>query len=261
MTRQRISANTIFLTSLLTSLLTLNFVLPVVAQTKSSTKVAPKPRAATQLKMASEALQQHDAKQAFRLASEVIAADPENASAYFIRGKARAEYDDSKNALVDFSIGMKLDANSADSQVFLTMAQTYLQLKQPERALQTLQIGNSRKPTLELYKMSAGINSSLGHDKEALQDVEKALKFDPSSRTMILLRGSMYDHSQDFEHAIKDYSRVIELSISGKRQDTNWVDATKRRASDYDKVGKKDLARIDRETLNKEGASWEKDLF
>jgi tetratricopeptide (TPR) repeat protein len=261
MKNQRKSADTILFASFSLSLV-LSLIPPVAAQTTSAGKTAAISGEEAQLERASKALSHHDAKQAFQLATAVITANPRNAAAYFIRGKARAEYDDSKNALVDFSTGMRLNPGSADPYVYLTMAQAYLQLKEPERALHALQVGNLQKPNFELYKMSAGINNSLGDEKEALLDIEKALKFDPSSRTMLLFRASFYDNKHDYEHAIRDYSRVVEISMTKREwRDTNWLEATKKRANDYEKTGKKELARRDRETLDKEGSSWEKDLF
>jgi tetratricopeptide (TPR) repeat protein len=261
MKSQRKGTKTILLPGLLLASLALSLVLPVYAQSASSSQAAAQSRTEAQLETASQALIYHDARLAFQLATAVINADPKNASAFFIRGKARAEYADNKNALVDLSRGMSLAPACADPSVFLTMAQAYLQLKEPERALHALQVGNLQKPNLELYKLSAGINNSLGHDKEALLDIEKALHCDHSSRTMLLLRGSLYDNKGDYEHAIKDYNRVIEISTKGNFKDSNWLKAMSKRANDYEKSGKKELARSDREALNKEGSSWEKDLF
>ncbi|MDR3617330.1 MAG: hypothetical protein P4L53_27485 [Candidatus Obscuribacterales bacterium] len=261
MNNQRISADTVLLASFSVLSLGLGLTLPIGAEPALSSKASAEWRTQALVKTASEALAHHDAKQAIRLTTAVINADPKNASAFFIRGKARAEYDDSRNALLDLSQGMKLAPNLADPAVYLTMAQAYLQLKEPERALHALQVGNVQQPSLELYKMSASIHNSMSHDKEALLDIEKALKFDPSSRTMLLLRGSIYDHNRDFEHAIKDYSRVIEISTKGKLKDTNWLAATKKRGDDYEKTGRKELARSDRATLHKESSSWETDLF
>jgi len=243
------------------SLLAISFpILPVGAQTASSPKGVDSYINA-QLDTAAEALNNHDARGAIRLATAVLNADCKNARAFFIRGKARAQYDDSKNALIDLSMGLRINPKLADPDVYLVMAQAYLQLNEPQRALHMLEEGNLQKPSLELYKLKASIKILHGHDQEALLDIEKALTFDPYSRTMLLLRGSIYDHNHDYVHAIKEYSRVIEISTKGNLKDSNWMQATKKRADDYEKTGKKELAHTDLETLKKESSSWEKDLF
>jgi tetratricopeptide (TPR) repeat protein len=213
------------------------------------------------LEAASEALSSHDARTAIHLATSVLNADKNNARAYFIRGKGWTQYDNAKNALADFSVGLKLDAKVADPDVFLNIAQIYLQLRQSEQALRALESGTLQKPSLELYKLKASINDARGHEKEALLDIEKALKFDPDSRTILLMRGSIYDHNHSYDQAIDEYSRVITVSLKGKLKDANWMLAIKKRADDYEKVGKKELANLDRETLKTESSSWEQDLF
>jgi tetratricopeptide (TPR) repeat protein len=209
---------------------------------------------------AEQAVIHNNIGEAIRLATQALQADPFNARAYFIRGKAHSLYDDPKNAIKDFDMGMKLDPKAADSFDFDWCSKSLWTLKQSKASMDILNKGIQLKPTAFLYGDRANQRRLEKDDAGALDDMNKAIKLDPTARTVYLERARVYREKHQYEKAIPDYSEVAKLSKKDG-EDAIYTYALRERAECYDKVGKSDLAGKDRKVLDSFGKGWAEDMF
>jgi tetratricopeptide (TPR) repeat protein len=81
----------------------------------------------------------------------------------------------------------------------------------------------------------------LGREQDALKEISRVTDTDKSDDDAIRLRGNIYLKLGQNDRAIADYTQAIKLSPDYARANLEA------RAAAYDKIGKKDLARQDRE--------------
>ena len=94
----------------------------------------------------------------------------------------------------------------------------------------------------EPYHQRGICRGSSGKYHAALEDFTKAIGMDPENPSLYSDRGYTYACKGDLEAAVEDYTKALEL-------DPKYSFAYSNRAAAYEKLGKKDLAKQDRELL------------
>ena len=96
----------------------------------------------------------------------------------------------------------------------------------------------------ELYHQRGICRGKQGKYNAALEDFSKAIGMEPENPALYSDRGYTYACKKDFSAAVEDYTKALEL-------DPRYRLAYANRAAAYEKLGKKDLAKRDRELLEK----------
>lgn len=162
------------------------------------------------LEKAKEQLQKGNAKDAVGYLNQAIDKDPENASAFNMRGAANFELKDYSNALLDYEKAIKLDPK--DYKPYFNRASVKMEKSDWEGALSDCTKASEIQPdTAEIYVKSGMIRAALLNVPEAINDFDKALKLNPTETNALYNRGNIYFQTKDFENAEKDFLAAVKV--------------------------------------------------
>ncbi|MBZ0189746.1 MAG: tetratricopeptide repeat protein [Candidatus Obscuribacterales bacterium] len=180
------------------------------------------------------------------LINESIKRDKTNGRAYYMRGWARSSTIDGNydEALQDFEKSISLGYQIPDTYEF--MARIYDSKGKPDKAIETLTKGlelpdpNAKK----LYRSRGSLYLSIGKNREARKDYDRAIEVSPDSPTLLLIRAQLLESMNELELAEKDYKNAArpenDIGKIPKR-----VFAMKSRAAIMSKLGRHDEAIAD----------------
>lgn len=176
----------------------------------------------------------HKEKEALNLANLKLAANPNFAAAYAVRGWVFANYDEPEKALAEFDHALRLEPSGCYI-VFQTRYRVYLDLGQPQKAIDDLTKAIAISPgAWHLYKERGQIYSILKKNDLAIADLTRANSLKPDEDLIYQRRGDCYMACGNYKKAIADYSAAIKL----KPSELHYYAL---RADCYEKIG--DLAR------------------
>jgi tetratricopeptide (TPR) repeat protein len=200
--------------------------------------------------------------EAVNYANVALERDPHYAPALILRGSARSELEQNNYALRDLEQGIAMDPKQASPMGYQSCGKVYWKLKQYNKALAaaTKAINLDPKKTI-FYRDRAGMYMSLNDDKKALIDLNSSIKLNPSERDSYLQRATIYRKTKQYQLAIPDATKVVEISEKSKALDRYWAQALSVRADSYDGIGRKDLANTDRAKVNAVGKDWIEDVM
>jgi eukaryotic-like serine/threonine-protein kinase len=153
--------------------------------------------------------------------TEAIKLSPACAEAYHRRAGSRFNGGKVKESLPDFDVAARLDPKNAD--VFKNRGIAYLNLLRFEEALADLKHALEldpehpepyRKVLGETRARRAYEEAQAKKWKEAIADVDEAIRFDPTNAGYFDRRGSCYYNLGQFEEARKDFTEAIRLDAS-----------------------------------------------
>lgn len=175
--------------------------------------------------------------------TEALRIDPNNKVAYRCRAAIFDAMGQKENALKDYQQLSKNDPKNTTN--FFRIAQVYEGMKKYDEAIAAylkLTEQNDTKQRIPLkpiaYKRLAALSSMKGSHKKSIEYLTEAIKLDNGDDEPLRLRGQEWMKLNDYEQAIADYTKAIELSpeLSLTYQ---------ARSAAYKKVGKMDLAQKD----------------
>ena len=141
--------------------------------------------------------------------TKAIEWNPNDADAYYRRGKAYYEADLKIRAITDFTAAIQLKPDFVDAYLGRARAYTYM-----------------------------GYSNEKGRYDLAIADCTKAIELNPDNADAYYWRGTAYLQKDDYDNAIADYTKAIEF-------DPNNADAYDSRSVAYDKAGDYVRAAID----------------
>jgi tetratricopeptide (TPR) repeat protein len=151
-----------------------------------------------------EALCAHDSQQALAAVSDIIDAQPNDASAYLLRGQIYEQLGDAPNAYYDFSRALVIAPQMPEAHDRRQRARAHAQL-QLDRAI-------AQEPAQGRHYFSRGLfRWWLGWREEALSDLDRAIELAPAVMAHHSSRAGLLIELGKFEEACGDLDRAIEL--------------------------------------------------
>ena len=141
--------------------------------------------------------------------TKAIERNPNDADAYYRRGKAYYEADLKIRAIADFTMAIQLKPDFGDAYLERARAYTFM-----------------------------SYSSEKGRYDLAIADCAKAIELDPNNADAYEACGSAYYWKDDYDNAIANFTKAIEL-------DSNNADAYDSRSFAYDKAGDYVRAAVD----------------
>jgi tetratricopeptide (TPR) repeat protein len=171
--------------------------------------------------------------------------NPNDADALIQRGRAEVMMERFKEGLADLDKGLRLDPSRANAYVFDWRRQALCDAGRWKPAIEDA----SRSITLEpkvgwRYKERAQLYMALYQRDLALKDYTTATRLSPKDFWCFLDRGNFYASVHKYDEALADYSAAIRLADGHPKP-------YQCRAELYEKLGRLDLARKDREMAGK----------
>lgn len=189
-----------------------------------------------------------ESEEALTLCNQALKLDPRCSKAYLARGQALINLNRPDQALSDFSRVVDSKDKYFTYGARRLRADLYCVLKRFAEAIKDIDALEADGATLSdgMHETRAGCYSGLGKHAQAIADYSAAISLRPNTTRLRVKRAESYLHAGQYEKAVADFTRVIE--VDGK--DGNFMggspEAYLGRASAYELLGRKDLANKDR---------------
>ena len=168
--------------------------------------------------------------EAVKLCNEVIALDPNYDKAYYIRGIAYDDLNDSDRAIADYTKAIALDPNFAVA--YYNRGRAYDDLKDYNSAIADYTKAIALDPNYAAaYNNRGSAYLNLKKYTRTLVDYTKAIALNPNYAEAYYNRGIAYASLKDYTGAIDDYTTAIAL-------DPNFAMAYYERGLSYKAIGK-----------------------
>lgn len=129
---------------------------------------------------------------------------------------AKLEGENQKELLA--AISLTIESDPAKPGPYLKRAKIWLELKQPQKALEDLDRYIKLKPEdAEAYNMLGMAHGMTGDHGGAIADFNHALKINPNHSEALANRGIAYANKHDFKNALPDLERSIKLNPDDPR--------------------------------------------
>jgi len=205
-----------------------------------------------------------ESEEALKLANQAIALDPKQFGAYIERALAYISLGQSDKALADFSIAASGGDRRSEKAARREKADLLYRLKRYNESINELTAIETKYGSLSdgmLYRRSHAY-MAIGKPNMAVIDLTTAIKGEPDSSRLFEARTKAYVALKDWEKALADCNKCISLSNVDDETMGNRSDLLTLRATIYDKLGKTDLARKDREVAKRtESANYQNAPF
>jgi len=157
---------------------------------------------------------QHD--QALSVLKEQIEKQPKSPKLHYLLGSVYLDKGDYQPAIDAFIYCLELDL--LYRQAGEKLVQAYLKLDKKEDAIQQYERLLKQNPSAETYNSAGGLYYKQGNIEQAIRYFEKALKinrrYSPAKNNLFNMykeRGVKYLEAKDYDGAISDFARAIEL--------------------------------------------------
>jgi tetratricopeptide (TPR) repeat protein len=165
------------------------------------------------------------------------------ADAYNERGLALGYIGEIDSAVADFNSAISIEPKFP--MPYVNRATAYLNINDKKSALEDFEKAlNLDKNLPEVYYQKGKIYYGEKEYQKAILEYEKALRYGYNKGETYFSMGQTFFKQKNFKKAVDFYTLAI-------KADKNKFDAFNNRAIAYDSLGKKDLAKKDREFLNK----------
>lgn len=143
--------------------------------------------------------------------NKLIFDHPDSAELYYQRGKERLWLKIFNDARSDFDEATNLGLKKSD--LHFQLGKTYFLTKNSNIALTYFNMVQRTNPeNVEIYSW-LGMSLIYTNDRsEALLTFTKGLQLDPTNLNLLSLRAFTYQNDKQFEMALQDYNKIIELN-------------------------------------------------
>jgi len=145
---------------------------------------------------------------------KIIEIEQGNAYAYSMRGSAYMKTSNFQKAADDFEMLLKFSANideKINAANLLTNA--CVKSKEPNRAIGAFnELLKTSTATAKVYRYRGSTYGKFGDFDKAIADYSKAMELDPQNADFVYGHGVFYYRKDDYENAIRDFSKAIELN-------------------------------------------------
>lgn len=173
-------------------------------------------------------------EKAIQILDQIIASDPQNASAYVQRAIAKSIQEDYEAALADFNKAVEL--RPMDAVIVNTRGGFFAGYGKYEEALADFERAIQLDPNYaSAYVNQANIFADMGEYEKAIADYNRALELKNDLADVYYNRGTAYGLMEQFDKAVEDFRKYIELA-----PDDPW--GYYRLASAYAELGDLDTA-------------------
>ena len=153
-----------------------------------------------------------DKDQAIKDFTQVITLKPNKAGgAYGYRGKAYLDKDDYDRAIADFTQSIKQDPDNAEA--YYNRGDAYFGQHDYNRAIADFTQAIKLDPDdVDAYHHRGVVYYIEGDNDRAIADYTQSIKLNPDNPEAYCSRGGAYSAKDDYEQAIKDYTQAIRLN-------------------------------------------------
>jgi tetratricopeptide (TPR) repeat protein len=202
---------------------------------------------------------------------KIIKENPDDAQAFFYRGIAYSDLEQSERAIKDLTEAIRLKPDVAefhakradnygnlgkytqairdhnevvrlrpdDAYAYFKRGEAYFFDFKPLRALRDYNEAiRLKKDDADFYLSRGQAYERLGQYQQAIQDYNQYLSMKPDDADSYYYRGEIYYEIKQYRNAVKDYSRTI-------RMKPNFIDVYEKRAYAYFKLGNDKLGLLD----------------
>jgi tetratricopeptide (TPR) repeat protein len=187
----------------------------------------------------------HAMKTAIDRATAAIKRNPNDAWAFVERGVAEVKMEQFKAGLEDLNRGLRLNPSLGSSYVYDSRSRALCDAGQWKLALEdatrAIQLGPKEGWR---YKERAQLYATLQQNDLAVKDFTTATHLSPKDCWCYMDRGNLYVTMHQYNQAVADFTTAIGLAPGNPKP-------YECRADVYEKLGRMDLARKDREMASK----------
>jgi tetratricopeptide (TPR) repeat protein len=155
----------------------------------------------------------HESDKAIADCNQAIQLNPNDATAFFNRGRAyeaKGQYD---RAIEDYSQAIRLDPNNANA--INNRGNTYNKQSQYDRAIEDYNQAIRLNPSdADPFSNRGTAYKAKGQYDRAIEDFNQAIRLNPSDAVEFYNRGSVYDDKGQYDRAIEDYNQAIRLNLT-----------------------------------------------
>jgi len=172
---------------------------------------------------------------AIELCTEIIRIAPKSALGYVKRGVAYNNKDDYDRAIADYTMALKLDAESPErffklGGILYYRGNSYRNKGDYDKALADLNKAVQLDPNDEDYYNERGyVYLEKGDYNKALADFNKAVQLAPNEANPYDSRGEAYLKMGDYDKAIADYSKALRLDPTMESAKEGLAEARKKK--------------------------------
>ena len=153
-------------------------------------------------------------EEALETARRAVELHPDDGDALATRGLLRGQVGDPEGMLVDLQGARELDL-ADPTRVYVNLGLAYMQLGDPDQALQHMNDAVARYPDLYDVHFNRGLlHESRGEIEEAFRDYRRAVELDPGQPNAWVNRSHLYAAHGDPQQALADAHRALELEFS-----------------------------------------------
>jgi len=189
---------------------------------------------------AGEAIEEYEYEIALELYSKVIELEPNNAEAYFLRGIVNFEETDDDLALNDFDKAIELGFDKID--IYYHRGLAYESLVEYENALNDLTIyiesktNKTESNLFTAYKTRGYCKKDLGDFEGAIEDYSKALEIDPKDSRANFMRALIYMEAEQFDKSISEYNKLLQMFPKKETATRKYIILAKLKSGNYNEA-------------------------
>jgi tetratricopeptide (TPR) repeat protein len=141
-----------------------------------------------------------------------IQVEPYDAEAYMLRGKAKVEIEDFKEAILDFDKALELDPKLEEAKRLRYQTNREFEYREARERLKNHFYNPPFNKEAELYFNRGMIKKRIKFYQEALHDFNRVIASNPEYDLGYYNRGLVKHKLKDYLGAIEDYTKAIEIS-------------------------------------------------
>lgn len=197
-----------------------------------------------QFEMGVELKNRRQFRPAIEFFSQAIAENPKFALAYRNRASCLMEIDNFDAAMIDVNKALALNPKLAIA--YSDRGKIYNERRNSKQAIQDFSTAialSKSNPNYCFYQDRGSLFKEAGNDNAALADFTEGLKIEPHDCWLHYFRGCIYYKRGNYKDALADATDALKTQSSDEKGSFYQL-----RAKCYDKLGKPNLAKKDRET-------------